>query len=147
VLAPLIRNVMPAEVFPVASSLVRRDVWSGKTWTAWPARVLADDGESVTTVMWPGLTGFGPSTWVESLRSGDTSLRSQGIANLARGSWELSAWTWRSNICLRQIVMGRWFAVTAFFDADTERFKCWYIDFERPSTRTAIGLDTTSPLL
>jgi predicted RNA-binding protein associated with RNAse of E/G family len=38
--------------------------------------------------------------------------------------------------------MGRWFAVTAFFDADTERFKCWYVDFERPPTRTAFGIDT-----
>jgi predicted RNA-binding protein associated with RNAse of E/G family len=38
--------------------------------------------------------------------------------------------------------MGRWFAVTAFFDADTERFKCWYIDFEQPPTRTAFGIDT-----
>ena len=130
------------ESFVVGSAVVRRDIWFGKTWTAWPARVIADDGETLTTAMWPGLVGYGPSTWVESMKTRNAALRGQGIDNLAKSSWNLAAWTWRSNICLRQVVVDRWFAVTAFFDADTERFGCWYIDFGRPPTRTALGIDT-----
>ena len=130
------------ESFVVGSAVVRRDIWFGKTWTAWPARVIADDGETLTTAMWPGLVGYGPSTWVESMKTRNAALRGQGIDNLAKGSWDLAAWTWRSNICLRQVVVGRWFAVTAFFDAETERFTGWYIDFERPPARTALGIDT-----
>ena len=92
--------------------------------------------------MWPGVQGLAPSTWVTWLASGDQAIRGQGLTNLAARSWELTPFAWRSTIALRQAVMGRWFAVTAFFDPDGHRVKGWYVDFQKPPTRSRFGLDT-----
>lgn len=92
--------------------------------------------------MWPGTKGFAPSTWVAWLNTGDPSFREQALPNLAARSWALSPWTWQSTISLRQVVADRWFAVTAFFDADGHEFKGWYVDFERPPLRRHFGIDT-----
>lgn len=133
---------MAHKLFKPGSTLIRRDIWFEKTWTAWPCRVLQDDGETLTTAMWPGLKGLSPSTWVESNLTGNRAIREQGIEDLAARNWTVAPWTWQSNICLRQVVRDRWFAVTAFFNADDHAFFGWYIDFERPPNRTELGNDT-----
>src|SRR5688572_5399009 len=133
---------MRTDTFSPGVSVVRRDIWFDKVWSAWPTRVLEDDGITTTTVIWPGAKGFAPSTWVAWLMTGDASVRGQALPRLVARSWNLSPWTWQSTIALRQVVADRWFAVTAFFDAESHDFNGWYIDFQRPPLYSPFSIDT-----
>jgi predicted RNA-binding protein associated with RNAse of E/G family len=133
---------MHVEPFVVGSSVIRRDIWFGKVWSAWPARVVDDDGQTLTFVVWPGVNGLVTSRWVTWFQSGDRTIRDQFVGDLSSRSWELAHWAWQSNICLRQVVGDRWFAVTAFFEYQEHRFKYWYVDFEKAPMRTRSGIDT-----
>lgn len=133
---------MHSERFAVGSTMIRRDVWFKKVWSALPWRVLHDDGVSLTAAMWPGSSGYAPEPWVSWLETGDAAIRERVFPDLASGRWNLSPWTWRSTIVIRQVVRERWFAVSAFFDAADHSFTRWYVDFERPPVRTRNGIDT-----
>lgn len=133
---------MPAERFAVGDTMIRRDVWFKKVWSALPWRVVHDDGVSMTAAMWPGSSGYAPEHWVSWLETGDTAIRERVFPDLVSGRWNLSPWAWRSTIVLRQVVRDRWFAVSAFFDAENHTFRRWYVDFERPPIRTRYGIDT-----
>jgi len=131
----------PDPPFAVGASIVRRDFWFGRLLGAWPARVLQDDGVTTTTVLWPGVEGFAPATWVAWLQSGDLAARARTLTDLAARSWHVAPWTWQTNIYLRQVVAGRWFSVTACFNAADHRFKGWYVDLESPPLRRSFGFD------
>jgi len=87
-----------------------------------------------------------PTTWIHWLRTGDEEVREQAIPNLAAGRWELDRWTWRDAVLISRSAPGDWFTVSRFFRPDDPE-PGWYVNFERPHTRTAIGIDTFDLLL
>ena len=46
--------------FEPGASIVRRDVFAGRVWSACPGRVLADDGDELTFACWPGVETLAP---------------------------------------------------------------------------------------
>jgi hypothetical protein len=128
----------------VGATAVRRDTRHGKVWTAAPHRVLADDGDTLVLAMWPGVRMRSPTTWIEWLRSGDDSVRKQAIPNLAAGRWELGDWTWRDTTLVNSCTAGDYFSVQRLIGNGPTP---WYVNFEIPFRRTAIGIDTFDLLL
>jgi len=127
--------------FAEGSTVVRRDVLRSKIWTAAPFRVVEDSGDVLVLACWPGTEILSPTTWIEWLRTGDNTVRRQGILNLASGRWELARWTWRDTTLVTRSNANDCFSVYRFFDQSKAQ-SSWYINFERPFTRTRIGIDT-----
>jgi Protein of unknown function (DUF402) len=132
--------------FAAGASVLRRDVFRGKVWSAEPRRVLRDDDQGLLVACWPGVTSRAPSTWVEWLRTGDDAVRKHGLPNLARGEWELTAWVWRDTAVLAWYDIDPDFSIQRFFAADGHALG-WYVNFERPIRRTPTGFDTFDLLL
>jgi hypothetical protein len=128
-------------VFTEGSTVVLRDVLRGKVWTASPHRVIRDTGTQLVLTTWPGAEMLKPTTWTQSLRTGDATVRKQALPNLAAGRWELDWWTWQRTTILKRSRTGDYFSVSQFFDAQG-RCDEWYVDFIRPWQRTALGIDT-----
>jgi Protein of unknown function (DUF402) len=128
-------------LFEVGSTLVRRDVFRGKVWTAWQCRVVADSGDQLALARWPGVPGLVPTTL---LRSREDS-RAKAIRTLAAGSWELGNCTWQHTTALILMLPGAYFSVNLFFRGND--FAEWYVNFERPFRRTPAGVDTLDLLL
>ncbi|MFJ5122386.1 DUF402 domain-containing protein [Kitasatospora sp. NPDC088548] len=128
--------------FTPGSTAVRRDVHNGRVWSAQPYRTLADDGDVLELLYWPGLTSLGPTTWADAMRTGDHALRQSGLEDLAAGNWQLGPWAWEKTTLRSRFEAGVYFSVHTFQDAATGEPLRWYVNFELPYTRTPIGLDT-----
>ncbi|MFI8455552.1 DUF402 domain-containing protein [Kitasatospora sp. NPDC085464] len=123
------------------STAVRRDIAHGRVWTAMPYTVLADDGATLTLTARPGTAMLAPRSWTASLRAGDDAARKLGIRDLAAGHWELDHWVWRDTVVLSRFTAGEHYSVHRFLTPEGRPLH-WYVNFERPYRRTAIGIDT-----
>lgn len=132
--------------FPGGATAVRRDVVDGKIWTAAPYRVVEDDGTVLRLACWPGIESMAPTTWIRWLLTGDDSVRKQGIPDLARGRWQLGPWVWRDTTVVSWVGVDPDFSIDLFTPVDGGAAR-WYVNFERPARRTAIGVDTFDLLL
>jgi hypothetical protein len=120
-------------------------VLRGQVWTAAPHRVLADTGEVLTMATWPGVEQLAPTTWIQWLRTGEDTARQQAIPNLAAGTWELDRWRWQDTTVVSRVEAGEYFSVHRFLRDGAPA--PWYVNFERPNRRSAIGIDTFDLLL
>jgi len=134
--------------FQPGHTAVRRDVFRRKVWSAHALRVVEDTAEALVLACRPGAESLAPTTWIESLLTGDETARLRALANLADGNWQLGHWTWRDTTHLQWVPPDSWFSVNAFFDAAGDgRLTRWYVNFQRPMRRTPIGFDTFDLLL
>ncbi|MEU4740792.1 DUF402 domain-containing protein [Actinosynnema sp. NPDC023658] len=125
------------------TTAVRRDVFRGEVWTAYAVRVVRDDSEALVVACHPGSDVLAPTTWIEWLLTGRVDVRERALPNLAAGRWQLGPWTWRDTTCLQWTPPGAWFSVNAFREPSGDRrLLHWYVNFQRPSRRTALGFDT-----
>jgi hypothetical protein len=131
-----------AACFPEGATVVRRDVLHGKVWSAAPHRVLADSGDELRLGYWPGIESLAPSTWIDWLGTGDEATRKRAIPDVARGRWRLDRWVWRDTSVLAWFGVDPDFSIPRFCDAGGGAPLRWYVNFERPYRRTAIGIDT-----
>ncbi|MFD4658173.1 DUF402 domain-containing protein [Kitasatospora sp. NPDC058444] len=132
---------MTAAPFAPGGTAVRRDVAYGRVWSAMPYTVLADDGATLTLTARPGTETLAPAGWTAAARAGGDAARLGCIEDLAAGRWELDRWTWRDTVVLSRFTAGAPFSVHRFLTPDGRPLR-WYVNFERPYRRTAIGIDT-----
>ncbi|MFB7512645.1 DUF402 domain-containing protein [Streptomyces sp. NPDC056144] len=131
--------------FAVGDTVVRRDVYRpGKVWSEHALRVLADTPEALVTGCAPGAEVRWPALYVQSRAEDDQDVRARALDALATGDWELAADHWQDTEILLWKPPEAWFSVNAFFVTDTtgRRLRNWYVNFERPTTRTPAGFDT-----
>ncbi|MFJ6671996.1 DUF402 domain-containing protein [Actinosynnema sp. NPDC091369] len=136
------------ERFQPGTTIVRRDVFRGKVWSAYALHVLEDAPDALVAGCPPGAEVRAPTTWIEWLRTGEDAARERALPDLAAGRWRLGPWTWRDTALLLWNPPGAWFGVHAFHDpSDGHRLRHWYVNFQRPLRRTAFGFDTFDLLL
>lgn len=127
--------------FSTGSTVIRRDTHAGKIWTASPHRVLADTGPELTLAYWPGIVSWAPVPWIAWTKDRDAAARAQTLTSLAAGDWDLDLWTWRDTHWLSIMRDDEHFSVNLFSDPQHGP-KLWYLNFQRPYTRTKTGVDT-----
>ncbi len=128
--------------FAAGTTTVRRDVINGRVWSAQPYRTLSDDGSAIELAYWPGIESLAPTTWSTALRTGDDATRKQGLQHLASGTWELTTWSWRNTALRSHFTAGEYFSIHFFQDPDSGAPLHLYVNFEKPYTRTPLGIDT-----
>jgi uncharacterized protein DUF402 len=127
--------------FAPGASIVRRDTVLGRVWGVAPLRVISDTPEALVAACWQGIRMLSPASYIEAWRTGLPAGRLQLIRELATGTWELGERTWQDNADLTWVGRGECFSVHRFFGPDEEP-GVWYVNFELPARRTAIGYDT-----
>ncbi|MDX2647694.1 DUF402 domain-containing protein [Streptomyces sp. PA03-1a] len=120
---------------------VRRDVHrSGRVWSEHALRVLADTGTALVTACAPGAQTRWPVAYAQARATGDRTVRTDGIDALATGRWELTPGRWQETELRMWKPPTAWFSVNAFYTG--AGLRNWYVNFERPTIRTADGFDT-----
>jgi hypothetical protein len=110
-------------------TVVLREVWRGRLWTARPATVVRDDDLLMFFVP-DGVRWFAPF---------DDDGRAVH-AFVDAGVWHLRERTWAGSNVLSFAEPGRPHATLAFWDVDWA-FRGWYVNAETPLERTPIGFD------
>ncbi|MGW2515590.1 DUF402 domain-containing protein [Streptomyces sp. NPDC001617] len=134
--------------FELGETAVRRDLYRDRVWSAAALRVVEDGPEALVLCCRPGAELLVPTTWIEWLLTGDETARSRAIPNLAGGDWRLDRWSWRDTAHLQWIPPDTWFSVNAFYEPSGDHpLTHWYVNFQHPMRRTALGFDTFDLLL
>lgn len=131
----------PAARFSPGQTIVRRDMFGGRAWSATPVRVISDTPEALLVSHWPGVQLLSPQRYLVAQQSGRPEERFRLIRELAAGSWELCKRPWRDTTVLTRVSAGDWFSVHRFYDAGQQP-GFWYVNFERPAARAPTGYDT-----
>ncbi|MFF7776215.1 DUF402 domain-containing protein [Streptomyces tanashiensis] len=133
--------------FEVGETVVRRDVYrSGRVWSEQALRVIACTSEAMVTACAPGAQARWPALYARARADGDRTVRSEAFDELATGQWELVDAVWQETELLLWKPPAAWYSVNAFYVPDGSgggrRLRNWYVNFERPTQRTANGFDT-----
>ena len=115
--------------FEAGQTCVRRNVFRGKVWSAWPFRVLHDTDAELAGAIWPGTT-------LVSQRSP----RERHLREVVEGVDTLGPDRLEGTTILAFHLPERWFSVMLFWRPDA--FRHWYVNFERPLRRSSLGVDT-----
>ncbi|MEF9880859.1 DUF402 domain-containing protein [Streptomyces sp. P9-A4] len=118
----------------------------GKVWREHALRVISDTGEALVTACAPGTQVRWADLYAKARHAGDDPVvRQTAIDALAMGRWDLADAVWQDTVLLLWTPPSAWFSINAFYLPDGiggQRLRNWYVNFERPTTRTAAGYDT-----
>ncbi len=105
--------------------IVRREIWRGKPWAGTVVRVIEDRPELLLSYLPTGAPfGFPEANWPGGKHPwhGRTGWEGHGVVMLQRPEESHAIWH--------------------FWDGAERRFAGWYVNLQRPFTRTAAGYDT-----
>lgn len=131
-----------APTFRPGTTATVRDMIYGRPFAVWPHRVVSDDGHELAVLLQPGTSGMGPALWVRALRDDDPRARAAVLPGYARRRWDVAPWTWRDTTRLSLLYPDRYFAVSLLWDL-SGALSYWYVNFQVPYQRTAVGVDTS----
>jgi Protein of unknown function (DUF402) len=133
--------------FAVGSTVVQRHVLHGRVMSAYPGRVLADDGHSLALAHWPGTDCLVNAEWATAMDSGRAEDRGAALAALARGDWELVPWTWQTTAVVHLLEEGGWFSINQFHEPASGALLWWYVNFQRPFAKMGGSIETLDLLV
>jgi uncharacterized protein len=121
-------------VFSPGEPVLCRKLWPGAVQTAMPVRVIADT--PARTVLYQA-----PDTAFRGARTpAGTKIRDFSA------EWVSVDLVWTGGSLIRLIEPGTWQCVDVEFDAAGD-FIGWYVNFQQPVRRTALGFDTVDLVL
>lgn len=123
--------------FGTGTPIVVRGIKAGKILTAEPAIVVSDTPEELS-YWWPVGT---PRIGTLAMSLPRDQMWPAINRELKAGHWTLKERAWTTTRVLAVTAPGRWWAVWHMWLAGTDRFLCWYVNFQRPLLRTPIGFD------
>jgi hypothetical protein len=114
-----------------------RSIYRGRVVYAMSGRLLAETPTHLITATVPG-DDFAV------LESGD---RLQAIAAMTNDATPLARAAWHTHRVVWLTPHTGAYALGHFFDGQTGRFKCYYVNLQAPGRRTPIGLDSLDQVL
>ena len=122
---------IPLSEFDPGQTILLREIWQAKVWSARPQIVVQDKPDLLALYMPSGTVWKQPVT-VEGERV--------TVGNRARAEWKLKEDKW--NPCsLRLTIPGANYSVLLFWNYPEMNLRLWYINLEDPLRRTVIGFD------
>ena len=104
------------------------------------AVVVQDQPEEVALAILPGAECFAPEGYI----NGKHGLSGQWDrwGEYEKGKWKMQGYTWHTNRLLILLHPEKYYSSYYFWQADTNQFLCYYINFQLPFRRSKIGFDT-----
>ena len=131
-------NALQNKPFKSGQSVLVREIWHGKVWSARPEIVVQDTPELLALYKARG------TQWKQSRSPDGAKLRGQSRRT---GQWKLWDAVWNVEGNLRLNIPGSHYSVLAFWNDNHESLKDWYINLEYPLVRTDRGFDYTDMIL
>ncbi len=127
-------------MFDIGETVVRRDMYRGRTWSEQALRVIEDSDVALVTACHPGAEALWPSLYAKAHADGDRTMRTEAFDAMATGEWELAPGVWQETEVLLWKPPTAWFSINAFFTV--AGLRNWYVNFEHPTRRTDDGFHT-----
>jgi hypothetical protein len=99
-----------------------------------------DEGDETILALLPGAQCVYPEGYFY-WKAGDYS-RGTRWQEAASGSWAFREFKWQQNRFLIFLRPGRFYHISVVWDGETDQCRGYYVDFQLPYRRSAIGFDT-----
>ncbi len=124
--------------FNPGQTIVLREMWDGKIWSARPAIVVQDEPELMAFYI-----PTGTAVRVHIAPNGSPAI----VDNRARSDWILEQVEWPEFNRLKLVIPGTGYSVILFKDSKDYILLTWYINLEDPLGRIGLGYDSIDLLL
>lgn len=104
------------------------------------AIVVQDTSDEVALAILPGAECFAPEGYIHGKHG--TSGQWDRWDTYENGDWKMEGYTWHTNRLLVLLHPEKYYSSIYFWQADTNQFFCYYINFQLPFRRSRIGFDT-----
>jgi protein associated with RNAse G/E len=120
--------------------VVLRGIYNSHVWYIQSANVVHDTTEEVALVVMPGTQCAAPAGYITGKHGTDENWNRWG--DYLNDNWNMQSYNWRTNRLLILLQPEKYYAHMCFWHDERNEFLCYYVNFQLPFKRTAIGFDT-----
>lgn len=113
-----------------------RGIYNNHIWHVQPTIVVEDTPEEIALTLLPGTECVAPEGYLQGKQNGKRRW------DFKDKSWKLEKYFWRTNRLLLLLEPQNYYATIYFWQADSNEFLCYYINFQIPFRRNYRGVDT-----
>jgi protein associated with RNAse G/E len=121
-------------------SVLLRGVFEGQPTFVQSARVVKDTPEETALLVWPGAECVASAGYIHR-RHGDNSAWDRWQETLTN-TLNLEKYIWHTNRFLILLEPKKFYSTIYIWEAASDEFVCYYINFQLPFRRTRLGFDT-----
>jgi protein associated with RNAse G/E len=113
-----------------------RGIYRQRVWHAQTTIVVKDTSDEMVLALITGAECVAPEGY---LNGKDSNKRRW---NFNDKDWEIENYLWRTNRLLLLLEPEKYYSIMHFWDDASSQFKCYYVNFQVPFTRSHCGIDT-----
>lgn len=104
------------------------------------AVIVQDQPDEVALAILPGAECFAPENYIHGKHG--TASHWDRWGEYKKGNWNMERYTWRTNRLLILLQPEKYYANYYFWQANSGRFLCYYVNFQLPFQRSRLGFDS-----
>ncbi len=121
-------------------SVALRGIYNDRVSYIQAAVVVHDRPEEVALAVLPGAECFAPEGYING-KHGPSGYWDRWDAYI-KGTWEMQRYAWHTNRLLILLQPEKYYASYYFWQAERNQFLCYYVNFQLPFRRSALGFDS-----
>jgi hypothetical protein len=124
------------ELWNPGDTVVWRGVYRDRVWHATPTTVVRDTGQELVLSLLPATQCMAEEDYAQNRKNGKRRWDFQGE------DWRLERFTWHTNRLLFLLEPETFYSPILFWNQETNRFLCYYVNFQLPFTRSLSAINT-----
>ena len=124
------------EAWKSGDTVVWRGIYRNRVWHAVPTTVVRATTDELVLVLTPGTPCMAEEDYARGKKNGKRRW------DFRHEDWKLENFTWHNNRLLYILEPEKFYSPILFWDHETNRFLCYYINFQLPFRRSHCAIDT-----
>jgi protein associated with RNAse G/E len=119
-------------------NVLLRGIYDSRPTCAQSMRVVKDTPEETALLIWPGAECVAPSGYIQEGHNGKWNRWQETLSNTLR----LEKYSWHTNRFLILLEPEKFYSTLYMWNAASDKFLGYYINFQLPFRRTPLGFDS-----
>jgi protein associated with RNAse G/E len=124
------------ELWKPGNIIAWRGIYRNRVWHVQPTILVKDSSEEIVLALLPGTECVAEESYPKGKKSG------QRRWFFVNKDWNLAKYVWQTNRLLLIFQPKRYYSTILFWDHESNRFLCYYINFQLPFRRNNYAVDT-----
>ena len=113
-----------------------RGIYRDRVWHAQAVIVVKDSPSETVVALLPGTECIAPEGYLQGKQSDKRRW------NFKDRAWSLEKYHWRTNRLLILLEPNEFYSTMFFWNEESNKFLCYYVNFQLPFWRSSSGIDT-----
>jgi hypothetical protein len=122
--------------FQPGDHALHQGVYEGRVWYAQSVVIVKDTAEETAYAVYPGAECVAPRGYIHGRQTWNRWLDYQ------TNHWDMQTYHWHTNCFLVLLYPEKYYSINLMWNYAEKRFLCYYINFQLPFQRTALGFQS-----